>query len=144
MAFIADILLFLAALTAALYCRILAQRLKRLGATDKGLGGAISTLSVQVDELQASLKEIRKQTEQREFRLSETTARAEVAARQLELLLASLHRAEATEGPNGGADQTVLKLSPSDLLTRLPASGLKSRKVLRSNAKKLHVRMGQV
>jgi hypothetical protein len=142
MALIADILLLLAAATAALYCRILAQRLKRLGATDQGLGGAISTLSVQVDELQASLKEIRTQTDQRAFQISETTNRAEVAARQLELLLASLHRTETTEPSDPDRDPRVLKLSPKDLLPQIPASGSKSRLILRSNAKRLHAGTG--
>jgi len=62
MELIADALLIAGAVGAALYCRTLAQRLGALSSLDTGLGAAIAALSRQVDELRASLEELRRPT----------------------------------------------------------------------------------
>ncbi len=91
MTMIADGLLIAGALAAALYCAILARRLKGLSRLDSGLGGAISALSAQVDEMQISLKAASKASGASMKDLVEITGRAEIAAGRLELLLSALH-----------------------------------------------------
>lgn len=113
MSLIADILFLLAALAAAFYCRVLATRLKSLGNTDKGIGGAISTLSVQVDEMRTALSLVGATADKRTARLERVTKQAEASARRLELLLASLHEAGETPSPSP-VKKPVLKLSPED------------------------------
>jgi hypothetical protein len=91
MELIADILLIAGALGAAVYCRILAQRLGALKDLDSGLGAAIAALSRQVDELRGSLDSAKTVSGDESRRLTQLAARAEMAAGRLELLLASLH-----------------------------------------------------
>lgn len=91
MELIADGMLIAAAATAALYCWILSRRLNALRDLDKGLGGAIAGLSAQVDETRASLADAKSVTHTRSRELGELTARAEIAAGRLEMLLAALH-----------------------------------------------------
>lgn len=88
---IADTLLILGTLAAAFYCRILSRRVRALRRLDSGLGGAIATFSKQVEDMQASLKDAREISGGENTRLLELTARAEVAAGRLELLLAAIH-----------------------------------------------------
>jgi hypothetical protein len=97
MELIADALLIAGALGAALYCRTLAQRLGALSSLDSGLGAAIAALSRQVDELRASLDQAKSVSGDQAREVSQLTARAEVAAGRLELLLASLHEGEGRQ-----------------------------------------------
>lgn len=91
MALIADGLLIAAAIAAAFYCHVLALRLRRLRDMDGGVGAAIAALSGQVEEMRAALAAARAVSGESARALSETTARAEIAAGRLELLLAALH-----------------------------------------------------
>ena len=91
MAMIADILLAAGALAASFYCFILSRRLRRLSDLDKGLGGAIAVLSVQVDDLATALKQTEAASAQATDDLVRQTERAEAAAKQLQLLIAALH-----------------------------------------------------
>lgn len=91
MAMIADILLAAGALAASFYCFILSRRLRRLSDLDKGLGGAIAVLSVQVDDLAKALKRTEAASAEAAESLVRETERAENAAKRLELLIASLH-----------------------------------------------------
>jgi len=91
MALIADVLLIAGALGAALYCMILARRIKSLSRLDTGLGGAISALSKQVDEIQTSVKTATQASGASMKDLMEVTGRAEIAAGRLELLLSTVH-----------------------------------------------------
>jgi len=88
---IADILLAAGALAASFYCLTLSRRLRRLSDLDKGLGGAIAVLSVQVDDLVTALKQTEAASERATDDLVRQTERAETAAQQLQLLIASLH-----------------------------------------------------
>ena len=88
---LADGLMIMATLGAAMYCFVLARRLKRLMALDDGIGASIATLSQQVDGLQNSLQTTKKVTGASAEGLRDMTARAEIAAGRLELLLAALH-----------------------------------------------------
>lgn len=91
MEMIADALLIAGAASAALYCRILAQRLAALKSTDSGVGAAIAALARQVDEMQSSLKAAKSVSGDQTKALSQLVARGEMAAGRLELLLAALH-----------------------------------------------------
>lgn len=91
MELIADILLVAGALGAGLYCFVLARRLKRFTDLEKGVGGAVSVLSVQADELKASLEVARSASDQSGKDLRDLTDRAEAVAQRLELMLASMH-----------------------------------------------------
>ena len=91
MTMISDILLTAGALGAGLYCLILSQRLKRFTDLEKGVGGAVAMLSAQVDDLNKSVQSAQGAAQGSVAKLSDVSERAEKAARQLELLVASLH-----------------------------------------------------
>ncbi|MEM1265960.1 MAG: hypothetical protein AAGI50_08095 [Pseudomonadota bacterium] len=88
MELIADGLLIAAAATAALYCWVLSRRLNALKSLDSGLGGAIASLSRQVDETRASLSEVKTASREQSRDLRDLTDRAEVATQKLEAALA--------------------------------------------------------
>lgn len=91
MALIADFLMAAGAFGAAIYCFVLSGRLKRFTALETGMGGAIAVLSAQVDDMTRALESARGAAHAQTDGLRVQTARAEAAAAQLELLLASLH-----------------------------------------------------
>ncbi|WP_171101634.1 hypothetical protein [Ruegeria sp. HKCCD7255] len=116
MELIADILLVAGALGAGLYCFVLARRLKRFTDLEQGVGGAVSVLSAQADELKTSLDSARAASDQSGAALQELTQRAEAVAQRLELMMASMHdltpehsqaQAEQTETRNPKVSQTV-------------------------------------
>jgi hypothetical protein len=94
MELIADVLLIAGAIGAAVYCRTLGRRLGALASLDSGVGAAIAALSRQVDELRASVETARNASGDQARETAQLTARAEMAAGRLELLLASLHEGE--------------------------------------------------
>ena len=91
---IADGLLISAACVAALYCHVLARRLRRLGDLDAGLGGAIAALSRQAEELRGAIDSARGAAAESSRELTKRTARAEAAAGRLEILISAMHDAE--------------------------------------------------
>lgn len=91
MGFIADIFLIAAALGATFYCFVLSRRLSRFTDLEKGVGGAIATLSSQVDDMTRTLKSAQGSATASASSLGDLTGRAEDAARKLELLVASMH-----------------------------------------------------
>jgi hypothetical protein len=91
MTLIADFMLGLAAMAAALYCYILAGRLKKFTTLETGMGGAIAVLSAQVDDMTRALEKARSSASASSNALDDQVRRAEAAAARLELLLASLH-----------------------------------------------------
>ncbi len=88
---IADFLLAAGAFATALYCLILAKRLKRFTALETGMGGAIAVLSAQVDDMTKVLDRARSSASDSSSALEERVRRAEAAAARLDLILASLH-----------------------------------------------------
>ncbi len=88
---IADILLIAGAAGAAIYCHVLAGRLRRLTTLEAGMGNAIAVLSVQVDEMRAALASAQATAQATETRLRDLTGRAEQAETHLSLMLAALH-----------------------------------------------------
>ncbi len=103
MLFIADGLLIAGGVAAAFYCWVLARRVRGLTDMDNGVGAAISALSRQVDEVKSSLDLAKAVTGASRKELAELTARAEISAGRLELLLAALH--ERGEAAPAGADR---------------------------------------
>ncbi len=92
MELLADGLLIAGALCAALYCWVLSRRVNALKSLESGLGSAIAALSRQVEETRRSLSAAKQETTRAAQDLSEITARAEIAAGRLELLMAAVHR----------------------------------------------------
>ena len=88
---ISDILLGAGALGAAVYCGVLAQRLKRFNNLENGVGGAVALLSAQVDDMTRTLDLARKAAGHSSETLTALTERAEAATRKLELMLAALN-----------------------------------------------------
>ena len=91
MELIADILLVAGTMGAAFYCFILSRRLSRFTDLEKGVGGAIAVLSAQVDDMTKTLERAQVSATGSTKKLQELTLRAEDAAKQLELFLASMH-----------------------------------------------------
>ncbi len=91
MELIADSLLLAATVGAAIYCYVLAARLRRFTTLESGMGGAIAVLSAQVDDMTKALQKAQGVASGSEQRLSELTVRADLLARRLELMVASLH-----------------------------------------------------
>lgn len=88
---IADMLLVAGSFGAAVYCYVLATRLKRFTTLETGMGGAIAVLSAQVDDMTVALEKARGAANGSAESLEALTARGEAVARRLELLVASLH-----------------------------------------------------
>ncbi|MCB6177933.1 hypothetical protein LHP98_07290 [Rhodobacter sp. Har01] len=88
---ISDALLLAASVGAAVYCYVLASRLRKFTTLEDGMGGAIAVLSAQVDDMTKALEKAQGVAGSSEKRLEDLTARADVMAKRLELLVASLH-----------------------------------------------------
>lgn len=91
MTLIADILLVAGALGAAFYCMILSRRLSRFNDLEKGMGGAVAVLSVQVDDMTKTIERARIAANDSTSSLEGLTGQAEDVAKRLELLMASMH-----------------------------------------------------
>ncbi len=91
MALIADFLLAAGALGAAFYCLVLSRRLNKFNNLQGGMGGAVATLSVQVDDLEKTLEAARATAQISADQLQQLTQRAEDVRRQLEMQMAALH-----------------------------------------------------
>lgn len=91
MTLVADILMIAGALGAAFYCMVLSRRLRRFSDLDKGVGGAVAVLSMQVDDMNKTIRLAEKAAAESAARLNELTARSEDAARRLELMFAAMH-----------------------------------------------------
>lgn len=94
---IADIILASGALAAAFYCHVLSRRLKRFTDLENGIGGAVAHLSKRVDDLNRTLRHAKDVANAAESSVQEQTKRAEATARQLELLIASMHDLDLPE-----------------------------------------------
>lgn len=88
---ISDILLSAGAFGAAVYCCVLAARLKKFTTLESGMGGAIAVLSAQVDDMTKALDKARLAATGSASSLENLTSRAEAVAARIELLLASMH-----------------------------------------------------
>ncbi len=91
MALIADILLIAGTLAAGLYCLVLSRRLKQFTDLERGMGGAVAVLSVQVDDMTRALERAQASAGTSASTLEGTTGRAEAVTQRLEILLAAMH-----------------------------------------------------
>lgn len=105
MTLIADFLLAAGAFATALYCFVLAKRLKQFTTLETGMGGAIAVLSVQVDDMTRALDKARASASTSTSSLDEQVRRAEAAAAKLELMLASLHDLPSDRGAASDPDE---------------------------------------
>ncbi|WP_424966430.1 hypothetical protein [Dinoroseobacter sp. S375] len=129
MTLIADIFLAAGALGAAIYCLVLSRRLARFSDLEKGMGGAIAVLSVQVDDMTKALSKAQGTASTAQTDLDAVSARAEAAAQRLELLLASMHDlpapvppAPAASAPAAPTAQAQVTAPPVSA-TQAPESG---------------------
>jgi hypothetical protein len=91
MELVADILLAGGAFGAAIYCYVLALRLKKFSTLESGMGGAIAVLSAQVDDMTRALDRARGAATGSASSLEALTERSEAVAARLEILLAAMH-----------------------------------------------------
>lgn len=111
MELIADILLVAGALGAGFYCFILSRRLSRFNDLEKGVGGAVAVLSMQVDDLTKTLDAARVTAGASTQSLEALTGRAESVAKRLELMMASMH-----DIPGNAAPQETPQTAPKSTL----------------------------
>jgi len=118
MTLIADILLVAGALGAAFYCMILSRRLNRFNDLEKGVGGAVAILSVQVDDMTKTLEKARLAASDSTSSLESLTGKAEDVAKRLELLMASMHDlpkpSETTIKPHEDSESSPIFLRHQD------------------------------
>lgn len=76
---IADFLLAAGAFATALYCYVLARRLKRFTTLETGMGGAIAVLSAQVDDMTKALEKAKNSAATSSSALDDQVRRAEAA-----------------------------------------------------------------
>lgn len=111
---ISDILLSAGAFGAAIYCCVLAARLKKFTTLESGMGGAIAVLSAQVDDMNKALDKARLAATGSASSLENLTSRAEAVAARIELLLASMHDLPEPVAPRpdplGAEDESDRKL----------------------------------
>ena len=117
MEMIINLLMGAGALGAGFYCLILSRRLQALNGLEGGMGGAIAVLSAQVDDMTKALQAAQTTAGASHNALTGLTDRAEAAARQLELLLASLH--DLPEAP--GAERRRPSVVRHESARRAPA-----------------------
>lgn len=101
---IADILLGAGAIGAALYCIVLSRRLRHFSDLENGVGGAIATLSQQVDGMNAALARAQTSAQKAGGSLEGLTSRAEDVAGRLELLVAAMHDLPDADPPARDGD----------------------------------------
>ena len=116
MTLIADMLLLAATLGAALYCYVLATRLRRFTTLESGMGGAIAVLSAQVDEMTRALEKAQAVAGQSGQRLAVLTTRAEELSTRLELLVAAMHDIppQAGTAPVDPPQSRALRVDPAE------------------------------
>ena len=103
MELVADILMIAGNFGVAIYCWVLARRLKKFSTLESGMGGAIAVLSAQVDDMTKALDKARGAATGSAATLEALTGRAEIAAARLELMLATMHDLPKAE-PGGESD----------------------------------------
>jgi len=91
MELISNILLAAGAFGAAVYCMVLAGRLKRFNNLQNGMGGAVAVLSAQVDDMTKTLQQAQRAAVASSVNLTSLTERAEEVSKRLELMLATMH-----------------------------------------------------
>ncbi|MCF6444667.1 hypothetical protein [Nereida sp. MMG025] len=110
MDYLSDLLLGAGALAAVFYCMVLSRRLAKFNDLEKGVGGAVAVLAMQVDDLTKTMEKAQTSAKQTSSELQTLVARAEDAVGALQLQMASLHdlpSANKTPKPQVTPDTTV-------------------------------------
>ncbi len=94
---IADAFLILGCFGTSIYCWILSKKIRPLNQFDTGLGGAIAVLSVQVDDLQKTLKNTQTTATEAGEELKTLLTEANDVASRLDLLLIGVDDLVETE-----------------------------------------------
>ena len=128
MEFISDVLLAAGALGAGFYCLVLSRRLRKFMQLEKGVGGAIASLSTQVDEMSRAVAEARRLASDSTRSLTELTARAGEAERRLGQLLATAEDLPAASFAPGRARDPIVEkpvdtTEPEELAAGAQTSG---------------------
>ena len=110
MTLIADILMVAGSFGAAIYCYVLAARLKKFSTLESGMGGAIAVLSAQVDDMTKALDRARSTAAGSAVSLEALNARAETVAARLEFLLAAMHDLPEPKAQPDISEQSERKL----------------------------------
>ena len=127
---VADGLLIAGAVAVAFYCFVLSRRLSRFTDLDRGVGGAVAVLSVQVEDLKRAVDGARAAAESSGQSLEDLTAQAERVARKLELHMASLQDIpDSQTAPVSCPDRQT---RPSDSAGTPPTQTFFSRRVAES------------
>lgn len=120
-------LLTVATLFAGGYCWVLARRVRDLKSLDKGLGGAIVTLTRQIELARTTLDEARAASKTGKQELQHLLARADAASAQLRLLLAAAPAAPAAASVAPTPAETRPATEPAGAPARAtPAAALMS------------------
>ena len=118
MELIADVLLVAGALAAGFYCFVLGRRLNKFNSLEKGVGGAVATLSLQVEDLAKALESAKKTSSQSAEDLEILIKRSEAVERNLELKIASLHDLQASTHKHEPNNTIFEKSAPQDAITQ--------------------------
>lgn len=122
MALIADILLVAGALGASFYCWVLSRRLNKFNDLEKGVGGAVAVLSIQVDDMTKSLINAQAAVGSSTTSLETLTIKASDAAKRLELLMASMHDLPTPNSMQTVTDPAEQKPDVAQELSPAPAA----------------------
>ena len=106
-------LLLAATLFAGGYCWILSRRVHDLKSLDGGLGGAIVTLTRQIELARGTLEEARTATREKARDLNQLIARAEAATATLKATLAAARDIEVRITPRGVSPEVTEKPNES-------------------------------
>lgn len=98
--YLADGLLIIAALGASFYCMVLGRRLANFSSVDKGLGGAIATLALQVEDMKRALAEARDGSNDAAERLSALLEQAREVSQDLDVMIAAFHDIDQVKPPD--------------------------------------------
>lgn len=120
MELIADGLLLIATMVAALYCLVLSRRLRRLTQMEGGLGKAIKTMSTQVEEMKTALATSQKATAKAVGDLDARLLASKAAAAQLEATAAAADDIIVTLRDAASHAEAASKPAPRKTATRKP------------------------
>jgi hypothetical protein len=114
-------LLTAATLFAGGYCWVLARRVRELKSLDSGLGGAIVTLTRQVELARTTLDEARAASRDTRQDLAQLVAKADAAAGQLRMLIAAAPLPQPASTPPAAAAPQPPPAEPAPVVAIRPA-----------------------
>ncbi len=116
---ITDGLLITGTLFAGIYCWVLSGRVRALKSLESGLGGAIVTLTRQIELARATLDEARKASSDSGKDLEDLVSRAEAASRQLRLLMAAANKEPVRREARRPETEAAAPSDPAPAETRI-------------------------